>query len=86
MQARERSKETNGNRWAKKVECYYRAKKLFGNHVNTNYVRISVTVGIEVQGVIVREVIIRNTMHGKEKLAVMVQHTAVSSLMECTTL
>ena len=33
-----------------------------------------------------RRVIIRNTMHGKEKLAVMVQHMAVSSLMECTML
>jgi hypothetical protein len=30
--------------------------------------------------------IMRNTMHGKEKLAVVVQHTAVPSLMECTTL
>ena len=86
MQTRERSKETNGNRWAEKAERYYRAKKIFGNHVNTNYVRISVMVGIEVQGAIVRRAIIRNTMHGKEKLAVMVQHTAVSSLMECTTL
>jgi hypothetical protein len=27
-----------------KAECYYRAKKIFGNHVNTNYVRISVIV------------------------------------------
>lgn len=41
---------------------------------------------IEVQGEVVRRVIMRNTMHGKEKLAVVVQHTAVSSLMECTTL
>jgi hypothetical protein len=41
---------------------------------------------IEVQGGVVRRVIMRNTMHGKEKLAVVVQHTAVPSLMECTTL
>lgn len=34
---------------------------------------------IEVQGEIVRRVIMKNTMHGKEKLA-------VPSLMECTTL
>ena len=43
-------------------------------------------MGIEVQGGIVRRVITRNAVHGKEKLAVVVQHTAVSSLMECTTL
>ena len=41
---------------------------------------------IEVQGGIVRGVVMKDTMHGKEKLAVVVQHTAVSSLMECTTL
>jgi len=41
---------------------------------------------IEVQGGTVRRVIMRNTMHGKKKLAVVVQHTAVASLMECTTL
>ena len=39
----------------------------------------------EVQGGIVRRTIMRNTIHGKERLAVVVQHTAVSSLMECTT-
>lgn len=40
---------------------------------------------IEVQGGTVRRVM-RNTMHGRKKLAVVVQNTAVASLMECTTL
>lgn len=43
-------------------------------------------MGIEAQGGIVCRAIMRNTMHGKEKLAVVVQYTAVPSLMECTTL
>jgi len=56
-----------------KAECYYRAKKIFGNHVNINYVRVSVVMGgHRGAGRNWRRAIMRSTMHGKEKLAVVV--------------